>query len=325
MALGLITSATAQTSSSIGQAQDPSEVIALSSYTDGNYFVEQALVMESSPNNREFAVHYKINLSKLISNYSSNSAEIAGLHNFIASIQSDSLKRITNFEIVGYASPDGSLALNERIAAARAKDFCNFVDKECSMAEYDRTVSHEALTWGNAKSALQSSNVPDKSEILSIIDSNSSQDEIEAQIKSHDMAWSYIKEHILPPMRYVEISIHYNSWKLVESRTLIGEAAPQSDAAGVVFVSNGENIGATECPSEGRGSRGAMGQEIGSLSDDCDDYNYCMLVDMPGDMIDFGDGAERDKLKITRHGSKYKELTDEEKIKLKEHARRIRK
>ncbi|MFI3316003.1 MAG: hypothetical protein SNF93_00300 [Rikenellaceae bacterium] len=304
LALGLISTAAAQNSSSANQGQDPNEIIVLSSYVDGNYNVEQLLVMESSPSNNEFVMRYKINLTKLISSYDNNSAEIEGLHNFIESIQNDSLKRITHYDVIGYASPDGPTALNQRLADQRAADFCAFVDKECDMSDYTRTVSGKPYMWIDTKAALQSSEVPNKSEVLSIISSTKSQSEIQGELETHTASWDYIKNYILPPMRCVEIHIKYNSWKVIESRTLIEEVVASEPLADMTQATS----------SQARRERREARSE--------DDYINCVLVEMPGQDIDFDSccDTDRQKLKIGKKSLKYKEDSAEyqEKIKIRE-------
>ncbi|MFR9503288.1 MAG: hypothetical protein SNH73_02400 [Rikenellaceae bacterium] len=300
LTLGLFTSVLAQNTGGISQTQDPSEIIELSSYIDGNYSVDRLLVMESTPTNNEFVVHYKINITKLISTYSNNSSEIAGLRSFIESVQSDSLKRITNFDIVGYASPDGPAALNKRLAAERAKDFSTFLDTECNMSGYERTVTSRPYMWIDTKSALMSSSVPNKSDILAAIESDMSQSEIESKLKAHTSSWDYIKNNILPDMRCVEIQIKYNSWKVVENRTLIEEQIPVD-----VQVATGGGRGSERCD-----------------RDIADDYIYCLLVEMPGQEIDFDCDKETEKLKIGKHGAKYKERGKGEREKIKERKKR---
>ncbi len=296
MALCIISSATAQGTKSYPGEQEPNEVILLSSYTDGNYNVERLMVMESTPTNNDYVVHYKINMATLTPIYQNNTAEIEGLRNLIGSIESDSLKRIAHYEIIGYSSPDGPEAMNSRLAQERAAEIATLIDKECNISDYQHTVSSTALNWSDAKEAIEASNVPNKAEILEAIGSNMTQAQIEQKIKSYDAAWSYIKANILPEMRSAEIAITYNKWNIVENRTLIEEVVEptQNDA----LLSGNHNVGGH------KGVRDGMIRGEGIT----DDYIYCMLVEMPGQEIDFDDtvGRKHEKVKFTRRGEKIK-------------------
>lgn len=288
----------------------------LSSFVDGNYNVEQLLVLESSPSNNEFVVRYKINLTKLISSYDNNSSQITGLRNFVEEIQTDSLKKITHFDIIGYSSPDGPSALNKRLASERASDFCRFVDTQCDMEEYSRTVSSTPYKWIDTKEAIQSSNVPNKAEVLSLIESSATQSEIQAQLEKHPEAWDYIKGNILPAMRNVELHIKYNSWKVVENRTLIEEVVPVVETEVITAGATGTM--------RGRGDRGDRRRD--EYCDDEVDYNYdyAILVDTPCTPIDYDDCKKKGKkegeakFKENRRKAKFKEEANGEKEKIKE-------
>ncbi len=320
LALSLFSTAAAQTSSSASQPQDPNEIIVLSSYTDGNYNVERLLVMESTTNNNEFAVRYKINLTKLISSYDNNSSEIAGLHDFIDSIKGDSLKQITRYDIVGYSSPDGPAATNKRLADERATDFNKFVNQKCDLSEYPNSVTGTPYKWIDTKEAIESSSVPSKSQVIATISGNMPQSAIEAELKSNSAAWDYIKDNILPPMRCVEIHIKYNSWKVVERRTLIEEVVEVPVVEGAVV----------DLRERGGRDRERGDKERGKIkSEDCEDYFDCILIEMPDQAIDFDDectpeGKEREKFKENRRRAKYKERGKGGRGKMKERTKRNR-
>ncbi len=275
MALCVIGSATAQSPASYQGGQEPDEIILVSSYVEDNYNVERLLVMESSPTTGEFVVRYKINMAKLNSAYGNNTVEIDGLRNLITTLESDSLKRITNYDIVGYASPDGALALNRTLATERANNFFDFLENETDIENHQYSVAGEALKWSDAKEAIELSNTPNKAEILAAIGSDMSQTQIESVIKSYGEGWAYIKENILPTMRNVEIEVTYNAWNIVENRTLIEAVVDPQLSDAVLTSSHSVN-----------GRRRGMGN-IDTSVDVTDDYIYCMLVEMPGAEIDF--------------------------------------
>ncbi len=308
LALSLITTATAQSTAIGDQPQDPNEIILLSTYTDGNYNVERLLVMESNTNNNEFVVRYKINLSKLISSYDNNSAEIEGLHKFVDELQQDSLHRIKSYSIVGYASPDGPAQLNKKLAEERATDFAAYIEKELDMAQYQESVTGVTYSWADTKNAIESSAVPNKSEVLSLISSNMAQAEIQADIEEMPASWEYIKTNILPRMRSVEMHIKYNSWEVVENRTLIEEEVTAQPTTVIVDMGGrAESRGSDECY-------------------DVIDSRNCILVEMPNAKIDFeceGD-MDREKFKANSRGEKFKQRGKGERVKAKERTKKRR-
>ncbi len=193
----------------------------LSTTTQGDYTVSRYLVKERNGDDDDFSVKYQINLSRLISTYSDNAQEITDLRNFIESIQRDTLRRITSVSVTGFASPDGSAVVNERLAMQRAVDFRQYIDKNFSMSSYKGTTKADALTWADSYDAVSKSSMPDKEAVLALLKSSSPQYEIESKLKAMPASWSYMRQYILPPMRSVELCVKFNSWKVVEYRTLV--------------------------------------------------------------------------------------------------------
>ncbi len=226
VAISIIGSLSAQTSSAQKSCSTPSkdsqcDKKLLSTTTQGDYTVSRYLVKERNGDDDDFSVKYQINLSRLISTYSDNAKEITDLRNFIESIQRDTLRRITSVSVTGFASPDGSAVVNERLAMQRAVDFRQYIDRNYSMSTYGGTTKADALTWADAYDATSKSSIPNKEAVLTLLKSSHSQYDIEAKLKSMPESWSYMRQYILPPMRSVELCVKYNSWKVVEYRTLV--------------------------------------------------------------------------------------------------------
>lgn len=314
----------AQNSSGAGQVGDPNEIIVLSSYVDGAYNVEQYMVMEDSPTVREFVAHYKISTTQLSTAWGTNSAEIEALKNFTKMVEGDSTKTIIGVDVVGYTSPDGSAAFNKRIAEGRASNADAFLVQNCAMGSYPRSVSSNPYLWIDTKAALESSAVPNKREVLAAIQSSKSQSEIQRMLEGYPAAWSYICDKILPPMRCTEIDIKYNAWRVVESRTLVEQSAPQEDIYLVETNSyNNVGSGAQVDMSSDQGASADMEIENQAFIDDNID---CFIVEMPQNAIDFKDkhATVFDKLKMSRHGAKFKERGAAGRAKVKERERRLR-
>ncbi len=228
MAMGIMSAANAQMTSGMSHplSHDAVDTILVSRVTDGDYLVSRMLIKETSPDNNEFEVRYQINLSKLISTYDNNAAEIEGLNNFIESMTQDSLKSITQFKIVGYASPDGPKSLNDKLSNARAQDFCAYIEQKYDMADYPHSVSAVASQWVDTKQAVMNSSLSNKAEVISLVESSAPQMTIESKLKAMPQTWDYFKTTILPPMRCVAIHVKYNSWRSVEERLLIEQPKP---------------------------------------------------------------------------------------------------
>ncbi len=192
----------------------------ISKSIDGNYEVCTWLVQEKSNNaSNEFSVKYQINLARLISTYGNNATELKGLRSFVDNITEDDNKEIKRIEVTGYASPDGPVALNERLAKERAVDCSNYIKENHDIENCPCSAVGVALTWSDAEKAIAESSIPSKADVLQIIKSGESQMAIEAKLKEMSSSWSYLANNILPKMRCVEIEVAYTSWIEMETRT----------------------------------------------------------------------------------------------------------
>ncbi len=285
---------------------DNREVIILDNITENVYTVKRYMVKEKSSDNDEFKMRYRVNLTKLLSSYDNNSQEIAKLHDFINAIKEDSMKHITRFAIVGYTSPDGPSALNSKLALLRATDCESFIDKECGMSAYPRTVKGVCSTWADTRTSLQGSNVPNRAAVISEINEGGGEMVIEGDLKKMPSSWAFICKNTLPPMRCVDIELCYNSWRLVEEREIVEEPTPRT-----LII----DMGYRNSP---------------------DAYAGCVLFAMPDQPIDFKDckdrshrrgkkggrkDKERAKYKYSRRGEKLKESTRDAREKEREKIR----
>ena len=130
--------------------------------------------------------------------------------------------RVTGVTITGYASPDGPYAPNERLARKRATDFRNYVDSRYRLsASYPVTVSAVVDEWRAAVPAVEASSIPSKQEVLRILNGSDKATVKEMRLKRLPAAWNYMRRHILPPMRHVEMAFTYDKSSVVTERTPI--------------------------------------------------------------------------------------------------------
>lgn len=176
-----------------------------------------------------YAVLYRINLSKLSTQLGQNSRELEDLKTFMASLTSDTTRRVHHIRITGYSSPDGPQAFNERLAKARMNDFIAYGEKNYHLSDRFRLEnSSVAEDWESCRHMVAQSTMADRKKILSILDDASlSHDQKELRLKQMPAAWDYLKRNILPHLRRVEVEVNYAQGRTIEVRTRIPRPAPQ--------------------------------------------------------------------------------------------------
>ncbi len=166
--------------------------------------------MGSCEADREFSLRYQINISKMISSYDNNSKELSGLKSFVDNLMTDCQKTVSKINITGYSSPDGVTVNNLRLAKARAQDLRQYINREYGMSKYGGETKGVVHKWSDARSLVQRSSIPQKSDVIKIISNTTlSEAAIESRLKAIPSAWSYMVKYILPKMRLVEIEVVY--------------------------------------------------------------------------------------------------------------------
>lgn len=118
---------------------------------------------------------------------------------------------LSNVEISAYASPDGGLELNEKLANKRQQNTENYVRQQLKSANLEGGVSSEytAQDWEGFQELVKASNIPDKDVILRVLAMYKDPQEREQQIKNLSVAFRELADGILPELRRARMTINY--------------------------------------------------------------------------------------------------------------------
>lgn len=132
-----------------------------------------------------------------------NSQEMKDLTAAIKEADKNEKKAINKLEVSGYASPDGGMDLNTKLAndrqAAAQKFLKNQMKKNKVKAEIESSVTAE--DWEGFQKAIAASDIQDKQLVLRVLSMYTDPEEREAQIKNLSSVYKTIAEEILPELR----------------------------------------------------------------------------------------------------------------------------
>ncbi|MDD2245453.1 MAG: hypothetical protein PHI70_00450 [Proteiniphilum sp.] len=108
-----------------------------------------------------------------------------------------------NVEVSAYASPDGGLSLNERLAAQREKNTSEYLEKELNKRDIDTDVyaHYTAQDWEGFHKLVSASNLQDKELILRVLEMYPDSETREKEIKNISYVFEELAETILPQLR----------------------------------------------------------------------------------------------------------------------------
>ncbi len=243
------------------------DTVMLSDRVEGDYQVRRYLIRSMS--DVDYSLHYRISVAKLNAALKGNAQALSEMNSFVEGLMQDTTRRVCEVIITGYASPDGSVSYNEKLAAQRANDFKTYVDNKYNFSKhYNVKVNSVAEDWKMTHAAIASSTIPDRSMVLDIVDGTQSPMAKEQSLKRNPAVWHYLATEILPPMRRVEVMIGYATDRVVEQRTLIKKPAPApkpaAPAQDYVVVEENVNGVIVEMPDKGE-VRKEMREETTSL------------------------------------------------------------
>ena len=120
-------------------------------------------------------------------------------------------KALNDIEISAYASPDGALDLNTRLAENRQNNSEKYVNKElkANKMESDIKTKYTAEDWEGFQELVSQSNIQDKDVILRVLSMYKEPEEREAQIKNMSAVFQELAETVLPELRRARLTINY--------------------------------------------------------------------------------------------------------------------
>ena len=131
------------------------------------------------------------------------SDDVKALQAAIKDANADEKKAINKLEVSGYASPDGGMDLNEKLAKNRQKVAQDFLKKGMKKDKVNAEIAENitAEDWDGFKALVENSNMQDKDLVLRVLKMYTDPEEREAQIKNLSAVYKTLAEEILPALR----------------------------------------------------------------------------------------------------------------------------
>ena len=131
------------------------------------------------------------------------SDDVKALQAAIKDANADEKKAINKLEVSGYASPDGGMDLNEKLAKNRQKVAQDFLKKGMKKDKVNAEIAENitAEDWDGFKALVENSNMQDKDLVLRVLKMYTDPEEREAQIQNLSAVYKTLAEEILPALR----------------------------------------------------------------------------------------------------------------------------
>ncbi len=120
-------------------------------------------------------------------------------------------KKITNVEISAYASPDGGMDLNTKLAENRQDNTAKVINRNLKRAKVETNVDtkYTAEDWEGFQELVSKSNIQDKELILRVLSMYQDPEKREQEIKNISSVYKNLADEILPQLRRSRLTLNY--------------------------------------------------------------------------------------------------------------------
>lgn len=141
-------------------------------------------------------------------------AQMEELNKELADAHADDRRVIEEINIESYASPDGTLEFNTKLAKNREDNTTVYVNqklKKDNINDFGRlTANFTAEDWEGFKKLVAASNIQDKDLILSVLSMYKDPEQREREIRNLTSIFDQLAETVLPQLRYSRITASIN-------------------------------------------------------------------------------------------------------------------
>lgn len=121
--------------------------------------------------------------------------------------------KLNNIEISAYASPDGGLDLNDKLAKNRQNNTEKYMNQQLKKGKIETEVDavYTAQDWDGFQELVSKSNIQDKDLILRVLSMYSDPEQRETEIKNISSVYKTLADEILPQLRRARLTANYDT------------------------------------------------------------------------------------------------------------------
>ncbi|MDE6556753.1 MAG: hypothetical protein K2K55_07305 [Duncaniella sp.] len=185
-------------------------------------------------------IDYPVGKTVILPDFRSNAAELGKIRSTIDKVKNDPDYTITSIAFRGYASPEGSYALNERLAKGRTESLIGYVRNLYSFPESLMHASWVAEDWEGLADRLQTLDIENRDAILALCVSDKlTPDQKDQRIKADfPTQYAYLLANVYPALRRCDYEIAYNvrNYTDVSEIAAVISSAPQNLSLSEIYA-----------------------------------------------------------------------------------------
>lgn len=190
------------------------------------YLAPKAETVKARCLSGEAYLDFPVNRTEIHPDYRRNPAELGKIRATIDTVRRNPKDyRITRITLRGYASPEGTYALNTRLSSGRTEAVRRYLVDCYNFADTLFSLSHEPENWAGLRRYVEQSGLSDKTDILALIDRTDLQpDAKELELRTrHPQSYRLLLQECYPGLRRTDYRVDYviRGFDVEEAKALV--------------------------------------------------------------------------------------------------------
>lgn len=198
----------------------------------------------------ECNLDFEVSKTNIREDYGNNLRELSKIQNMIDEIKNDRNLMITSISIIGFASPEGSLAVNKRLSEARAYSLVEYLMRHYDFPKNVYHVEFGGENWDGLLNYVKRSEMDYKSEVLKVLENADSYDKAKVQLPrvGGGAAYRFLLREVYPGLRKANCKIEYEvkEFSIEEAKKVIKTQPDLLSLNEMYLLANSYPIGSPE-------------------------------------------------------------------------------
>lgn len=159
----------------------------------------------------ECFLDFEVNKIHIRPEYMNNPQELAKIRKMIDELKSDPNVKVNQLDIIGYASPEGTLAANKRLSEGRAMALRDYLASRYDFPRNQYSIIFGGENWEGLEKALETVEIEYKDEVLDIIRNIPVEKGRETKLMQlrGGAPYRYLLKYIFPSLRVAICKVNY--------------------------------------------------------------------------------------------------------------------
>ena len=203
------------------------------------YVEPKVEVVKSREIQAECFLDFEVNKINIRPEYMNNPRELAKIRVMIDDLKLDPSIKVNRLDIIGYASPEGTLATNKRLSEGRAMALRDYLASRYDFPRNQYHIIFGGDSWGGLVGALGTLDMDYKNEVLDIIQDIPIEKGRETKLMQlrGGVPYRYLLKNVFPSLRVAICKVNYDikNFNVDEAKEVI-KRRPQNLSLNEMFL-----------------------------------------------------------------------------------------